>query len=1065
MKKNYFSTLFAALMLFLAMPATAQVSGMGDLFGKYKFTATIETTEAGKAHESLWKNDCEVIITKGTNGAPGAIKGLLGASQDQTVASINVNENKFFVVNPNPNYGLLSSSNPYIGVADMTLEDLQQYTMEFHYNPETKEITIPDFAICSFTWPGGVMTGEVLANVSNVKMTLLETEEVVIPEIEGEWTFKPYSMGYVRNDSTFVYEYKMTLAAKDDTKKLYNATFKIGDFDEFTLEATFNNGVNLIIPFNNQYLDAEKKIRLGVKATTQEMTLIKEGQLSFDYSSSTMMWQNDYFVVRKDTIVKKEVDGTVVEKDSAMTLQQVSYGWIEREDPNAYDWSGTYTVNVAEVEDLLLDDGIDFPSTFEMEIAKAAGSYTVKRFAGYEGEYYPAIGLTPSEDGKSATLDLKGYYGFTILQSFGEVSVGEGTDYAYHALTDVNGESTSLKLLLNEDGTISIEDFSVSYFLWNANEYTPLALLSGVSATKAEAPKFAWIGDYTLTTGQLDKYYQGDDVEFPETFDVNIAYFDGSQYGMDSYYYISTFMNKNIGSTPIKLTIAEDGWSADMTTGGMCGAIVGGETYYKIYDMNASANPIAITGNEDGTISIPSFFIKVYNYKDGSEAAGAWYKNVTLTRKPEPVITLTAEVVEGAERTFEFASTVAGTVISIDWGNGEIVVADTLTEAYDGWNQKEVKGTPVGNGEIKIYATDTLCHFNCVSNVNGPGITKLDVSKATELTELYANGNKLTSVDVSMLSKLEKLYLNNNSLTEVKDLPASLTYLQLANNKLTTFDGSKLTAVSSLYLSENNLGTLDVSNMPALKTLYALDCSLTSFTVGALTTKKATISVKNNDTISTNNNLLETLDLSEAIGLEGGYLYAENNELTEIKFPNVKVNRVNIQGNKFTLATIPSSANVTTLNYAPQQDMAIEDINGTVDLSAQNSLTGFAAEAQATTYTWLTEAGDTLVAGVDYTEEAGKFTFIKDQTQKVYCTMTTEAFPKFTGANVFKTVAVAVTAAATGIDSVEASVELTGDIYAVDGKLIKRNASVADMPKGLYIVKTAAGKAIKVIRK
>ncbi len=619
---------------------------MSDLFGKYQFTATIETTDAGKAHESVWKSNCEVIITKGPNGAPGAIKGLLGASQDQTVSSIKVEENKFFVVNPNPNYGLLSTS-PYIGVADMTLEDLQMYTMEFHYNPETKEITIPDFSICSFSWPGGVMTGEVLANVSNVKMTLLEAEEVVIPEIEGEWSFKPYNMDYVRNDTTFAYEYKMTLAAKDDTKKLYDATFKIGDFDEFTLEATFN-GVDLIIPFSNQYLDVEQKIRLGVKATTQEMTLIKEGQLSFIYSSSTMMWQGDYFVVRKDTIVIEEVNGEIIEKESALTLQQVSYGWIEREDPNAYDWAGTYTVNVAEVEDLILDDGIDFPSSFEMEIVKSAGSYTVKKFAGYESEYYPAIELTPSEDGQSATLDLKGYYGFTILQSFGEVSIGEGTDYAYHVLTDVNGESTSLRLLLNGDGTISIEDFSVSYFLWNANTYEPLALMSGVSAVKAEAPKFEWVGDYTLTTGKLDKFYTGDDVEFPESFDVNITYFDGSQYGMDSYYYISTFMNKSIGSTPIKLTISEDGWSADMATGDMCGAIVAGETYYKIYDMNASANPITITGNEDGSISIPSFFIKVLNYKDNSEAAGAWYQDVTLTRKSTGIENIVeTPVVEG----------------------------------------------------------------------------------------------------------------------------------------------------------------------------------------------------------------------------------------------------------------------------------------------------------------------------------------------------------------------------------------------------------------------------------
>ena len=78
--------------------------------------------------------------------------------------------------------------------------------------------------------------------------------------------------------------------------------------------------------------------------------------------------------------------------------------------------------------------------------------------------------------------------------------------------------------------------------------------------------------------------------------------------------------------------------------------------------------------------------------------------------------------------------------------------------------------------------------------------------------------------------------------------------------------------------------------------------------------------------------------------------------------------------------------------------------------------------------------------------------------------MTTEALPKFTGANIFKTVAVTVKSVDTGIDNVEAA-ELIGDIYSVDGKLIVRNASVSTMAKGLYIVKTADGKAVKVIRK
>ena len=150
MKKNYFSALFAALMLFVAMPASAEVTSMSDLFGKYKFTATITATDAGQEYADLWQNDCEVIITKGAGGAAGTVKGLLGKGADQTIANFDATNTKFEVVNPNPSYGLLSSS-LYIGVADMSLDNLQLYTMEYHYNPDTKEITIPDFSICKFS--------------------------------------------------------------------------------------------------------------------------------------------------------------------------------------------------------------------------------------------------------------------------------------------------------------------------------------------------------------------------------------------------------------------------------------------------------------------------------------------------------------------------------------------------------------------------------------------------------------------------------------------------------------------------------------------------------------------------------------------------------------------------------------------------------------------------------------------------------------------------------------------------------------------------------------------------
>ena len=514
------------------------------------------------------------------------------------------------------------------------------------------------------------------------------------------------------------------------------------------------------------------------------------------------------------------------------------------------------------------------------------------------------------------------------------------------------------------------------------------------------------------------------------------------------------------GKTPVQVTfysyVNKDAEDNDPAT---FWAEVDGQTFtaetatvHKSYNDNA--NPDVLTFNLAGNSS--------FTYKNKGKqvcyvmkvAYGTITGGSTETQPALITLTVEAEAI-GAARTFEFGSGVADNKISIDWGDGTIVDGATIAGVYDGWEVPVtvISGTPVGGGEIKIYATGAVTYFDCVSNVNGPGITKLDVSNATDLTELHANGNKLTSFDGSKLTKLSKVYLNNNQLTSVS-LPESVTYLQLANNQLTSFDGSKFPLVTTLYLSDNTgLGTLDVSMMPVLKSLYALNCGLTSVNA-PLKVAKAYISV--------NNNKLETLDMSEATGLESGSLFAIGNNLTEVKLPNVKVKAVNISNNKFTLATIPATANVTTLTYAPQQAMEIADIDGTIDLSAQNNLTGFATEAKPTVYTWITEANDTLVAGTDYTEEAGKFTFVKEQAQKVYCTMTTEALPKFTGANIFKTIAVTVKATATGIENIEAGAALTGDIYSVDGKLIKRGADLSDMQKGLYIIKTAAGKTVKV---
>jgi hypothetical protein len=58
---------------------------------------------------------------------------------------------------------------------------------------------------------------------------------------------------------------------------------------------------------------------------------------------------------------------------------------------------------------------------------------------------------------------------------------------------------------------------------------------------------------------------------------------------------------------------------------------------------------------------------------------------------------------------------------------------------------------------------------------------------------------------------------------------------------------------------------------------------------------------------------------------------------------------------------------------------------------------------------WKTKGGTTLVAGTDYNLVNGKTTFLKAQTDSVYCEMTNTTFPNFTGSDVLKTTCVKVT--------------------------------------------------------
>lgn len=442
---------------------------------------------------------------------------------------------------------------------------------------------------------------------------------------------------------------------------------------------------------------------------------------------------------------------------------------------------------------------------------------------------------------------------------------------------------------------------------------------------------------------------------------------------------------------------------------------------------------------------------------------------MTAFAQTEPVIELQAEV-DGNTRTLTIGLATEGTV-QIDWGNGEKVTSEVIP-AFDGWNQVNVFGTVSGDGKVKIYG-DNIVFFECSSRVDGAQVLSLDVTKATTLKDLTANTNKLTSIDLTKNTELEKLTINNNQLTSIDISKCTkLTTLDITNNLLTAIDITKNQALQTLRIGQNKLaGELDLSTNPTIKSVYALGMELNSVKIGNNTASKPLFSL--------NNNKLTSIDASGIQDAGNATLNLVGNQLTEIKLPSAKMKTLNISKNNFTLATLPDATTTAKgFTYAPQNDYVIAEsykVGDVLDLSSQTSAT---LNTQFAVYKSDKTA---LTEGTDYTVADGKITFLTAQ-DAVYVTMTSTAYPKFTGTSIYKTTVTKVEGS-TGINAVTAQgvkVSTAGNEISISGLSQGDAVTVANLggavvanfhansanahvqaAKGLYIV-SINGKAIKV---
>ena len=652
MRKLYALSIILSMMILSSTGAKAKVSSMAELFGKYKFTATVEVTEAGKAFQEYFAAESEVIITKdAANMFEAQITGFAGAkgSEAMKVNAFSEEKQMFKVTNPSGNGWGVFGNGIYYSEADgkYPFGDVALGALYFTISEDAQTITVPDFTLvgnCNFD----NSTCDVLAKFTNVKMVLLESEAINIPDISGNWKVTGGTGDYdTMQGSVLPTEYTMTLE-QNGNANAYKATISIEGIAPFTLDATFD-GNTLVIPFDNVLIDEANAYYLA------DMNGNLTGKFSFTYSSEKAMPAGSPLVI----VAKGGETNNYVQWWMNGSAKKQS-------DAPAFSWAGKFKMTVGSLLDF--SGGADsFPteSDFEITYYEVIDAYYLTSILGCNVGNVNNGGLKltiSDEDPTVAEISLTGPYGAAYLKSSDDNSV-------WYKMVDANGGQTPLTLKRNDDGTFTLSNFFIVKGAYGAeNNY--VASVQDITI-QGEAPVvYTWDGTYEATA-TVTKYVEGD---YPTTFPIVIA--PEGDYGQ----FITTFITedaKAANNGGIRLTpSADDADKAEMATDKFVKTVEPGVKYWKIYDMNGSTSPLSLTRNADGTVSISTFSLFEISFDaewNEVKKCLALYENVVAKKSASGIENVNVSDDNGSDvRYFDLSGRALKSA-----GNGRLVIVKT----------------------------------------------------------------------------------------------------------------------------------------------------------------------------------------------------------------------------------------------------------------------------------------------------------------------------------------------------------------------------------------------------
>lgn len=245
---------------------------------------------------------------------------------------------------------------------------------------------------------------------------------------------------------------------------------------------------------------------------------------------------------------------------------------------------------------------------------------------------------------------------------------------------------------------------------------------------------------------------------------------------------------------------------------------------------------------------------------------------------------------------------------------------------------------------VGIEYFPNLTYLDCSSNF----ITKLDMSKNTELLTLHCEKNQLTELNISGCEKLSYLDCGHNELT-VLDISGNpgLTDLSCEENSLTELDVTGLKALVFLECDHNELTKLDITNNKFLMQVHCyanhikeidLTHSVSLVAFYAYNNELTSIDVSRNSALQqlyVGDNELTSVDVSNNLYLLGLSVY--NNHLTELDLlNNTRLELLNCSSNELTALNVRHCPDLDILDCAFNENITELDLENNTKLTSLN---------------------------------------------------------------------------------------------------------------------------------